>query len=267
MRQATVRWIGAAALTATVLLIILSGPCRQHTVAMWDRTTGANSTAVTGAIGAAGGSVSGGHNWRGSGNVSGVSPDGGSIGGAGATDLTRLGSARAGSAGIAPEQRAAGFEELLQNPAFRGVWESRPGYAMLDGSVPPRLLPDAPLRVRFGVILVRYRGAEGASSKTRSKLHALELALSLKQMAETDFDKALAMGDDGSMESAGWMTRSILEPAVEYVVFSTPKGQVGGPVDSPRGFWIVKVHAIRKALRRSPSESSEPVERSGLVQP
>jgi hypothetical protein len=32
----------------------------------------------------------------------------------------------------------------------------------------------------------------------------------------------------------------ILEPAPEYVLFTLGVGAVGGPVDTPRGYWIVK---------------------------
>jgi parvulin-like peptidyl-prolyl isomerase len=32
----------------------------------------------------------------------------------------------------------------------------------------------------------------------------------------------------------------ILEPLAEYVLFSLPVDGVGGPVETPRGYWIVK---------------------------
>jgi len=36
------------------------------------------------------------------------------------------------------------------------------------------------------------------------------------------------------------MPRGVLEPAPEYVLFTTVPGDVGGPVDTPTGYWIVK---------------------------
>jgi hypothetical protein len=37
------------------------------------------------------------------------------------------------------------------------------------------------------------------------------------------------------------MHRGILEPAVEYLLFTLPKGTVyAEPIDTPRGYWIVR---------------------------
>ena len=54
------------------------------------------------------------------------------------------------------------------------------------------------------------------------------------------FPSAVEKGDEGSTVAAGWMPRGILEPAPNYVLFSTIPGDVGGPVDTPTGYWIVK---------------------------
>ena len=42
------------------------------------------------------------------------------------------------------------------------------------------------------------------------------------------------------MENAGRMPRGMLEPAPEFVLFSLPKDGVSDPVDTPRGYWIVR---------------------------
>jgi len=35
----------------------------------------------------------------------------------------------------------------------------------------------------------------------------------------------------------------VLEPSVEYAVFRLKKGEVSDvPIDTPRGFWVVKRH-------------------------
>jgi hypothetical protein len=34
--------------------------------------------------------------------------------------------------------------------------------------------------------------------------------------------------------------RGILEPGIEYVLFTTPKGEVAEVVEAPRGYWVMK---------------------------
>ena len=135
---------------------------------------------------------------------------------------------------------SAPIVDILRDPSFDGINGLKPGFALLDGTRPPELGPEAPSRVRFGLILVRYRGAERASLTSRSKAEALKYAKSLMEEAKTDFVSAVAKGDEGSVASAGWMPRGVLEPAPNYVLFSTAPGQVSGPVDTPTGYWIVK---------------------------
>jgi hypothetical protein len=37
------------------------------------------------------------------------------------------------------------------------------------------------------------------------------------------------------------MPRGVLEPGVEYVLFTLKKGEVyGEPIDTPRGYWILR---------------------------
>lgn len=114
------------------------------------------------------------------------------------------------------------------------------GFRLFDGSEVPPLADGAPLRVRFGVVLVTYLGAELASPSARSKQDARELALRLAEDAKTDFHAAVRKGDDGSADDVGHVSRGTLEPAPEYVLFSLAVGKVDGPVDTPRGYWIVK---------------------------
>lgn len=114
------------------------------------------------------------------------------------------------------------------------------GRKLLSGEEPPALAAEAPKSVIFGVILVQYKGAQGALPTARTRDAALELAKQLATEAAQDFKAAVAKGDKGSMENAGRIPRGILEPAPEYVLFSLPKGGVSDPVDTPRGFWIVQ---------------------------
>ena len=118
--------------------------------------------------------------------------------------------------------------------------DTKAGFVLLDGSTPSPLPPDAPKYARFGVVLIQYRGAERAPITARSKAEALELAKSLTELAKEDFAAAVEKGDAGSTVSAGLMPQRVLEPAPEYVLFTTPPGEVGGPVDTPTGYWIIK---------------------------
>jgi len=89
-------------------------------------------------------------------------------------------------------------------------------------------------------VLVAYAGAEDAPRGVRSKKDALELAEKLAAQAKTDFHAAVRRGDEGSSDDVGSMTRGFIEPAPEYVLFTLPVGGVSDPIDTPRGFWIVK---------------------------
>jgi hypothetical protein len=113
--------------------------------------------------------------------------------------------------------------------------------AKIDDDLTPDLLPQgSPKTVRFGVILVQYRGAELAPAQARPKPEALILARTLAEAASTDFKAQVHRGDPGSMEDAGRIPRGVLEPSVEYALFMLPRGGVSEPIDTPRGFWIVR---------------------------
>ena len=114
------------------------------------------------------------------------------------------------------------------------------GTLLLSGESAPPVGASAPKSVVFGVVLVTYRGAQGAPATARSRDAALALANDLALVAAKDFKAAVAKGDKGSMENAGRLPRGILEPAPEYVLFKLAKGEVGGPVDTPKGYWIVQ---------------------------
>lgn len=102
------------------------------------------------------------------------------------------------------------------------------------------LPPGSPKSVRFGVVLVQHRAAELAPDGARTKAEALGIARSLADVAKRDFKEAVARGDPGSTEDAGRVGRGILEPNVEYDLFTLPVGGVSDPIDTPRGFWIAK---------------------------
>jgi hypothetical protein len=118
------------------------------------------------------------------------------------------------------------------------------GMTMPDGLPVPPLPFTVPRQVRFGVVLVSYAGAQpspgGGRPVARSSADARALADSLLATAQQDFHAAVQRGDSGSAEDIGRVKVGILEPAPEYVLFTLPVGGVGRPVDTPRGYWIVK---------------------------
>ncbi len=110
-----------------------------------------------------------------------------------------------------------------------------------DGGVVPRLTSDAPKSVRLGIVLFKYRGAQGAPSNARSKREAREKASKAVELAKKDFDEAVKLGDPDSLANAGDIPRNVLEPAVEYSVFMMEPGSVyPEPLDTPRGYWVVR---------------------------
>ncbi len=114
------------------------------------------------------------------------------------------------------------------------------GLLLPDGAPVPSLPDKSPRSVRFGVVLVTYAGAQGAPPDARSKNDARALAEKLAAEAKTDFHAAVGHGDPGSSDDLGRIPRGTLELAPEYVLFTLPPGQTSDPIDTPRGFWIVK---------------------------
>ncbi|WP_437279617.1 peptidyl-prolyl cis-trans isomerase [Sorangium sp. So ce375] len=134
----------------------------------------------------------------------------------------------------------AGAEGTVQESGPEPAARSDAGVTLLSGEAAPALPVEAPKKVRFGVVLIQYRGAQGAAPTARSKDAALALARELAEVAKTDFKAAIDKGDKGSTDDLGYIPRGVLEPAPEYELFSLPKGGVSGPVDTPRGFWIAR---------------------------
>jgi parvulin-like peptidyl-prolyl isomerase len=65
--------------------------------------------------------------------------------------------------------------------------------------------------------------------------------MALLPEAQTNFDEAVKKGDRGSMADVGSMPQGVLEPTLEYALFTLKKGEVSAePLDSPRGYWIVR---------------------------
>jgi hypothetical protein len=150
-----------------------------------------------------------------------------------------------GDAGAAMAEGDGGpllLSDLL-NPDLR--MDAGAGGRMPDGTPVPPLPLNVPRQVRFGVVLVSYAGAQPSAAgssrlPTRSKVDAQALADKLLVTATTDFHAAVQQGDGGSSDDVGRVKLGVLEPAPEYVLFTLPVDGVGGPVDTPRGFWIVK---------------------------
>jgi parvulin-like peptidyl-prolyl isomerase len=110
-----------------------------------------------------------------------------------------------------------------------------------DGRRAPELPASAPKQVGFGVVVVSYQGAQAAPKEAPAKSEAKRKAQGLVEEATRDFPAAVKKGDRGSTTDAGNVPRDVLEPAIEYALFSLKPGEVyPGPIDTPRGFWIVR---------------------------
>jgi len=153
----------------------------------------------------------------------------------------------AGQTGAATAGGDGGLPLLLSDLLQDGPTARRDGGAgatLFDGSAVPPLPMNAPRQVRFGVVLVSYEGAQPSPTSSRvssrSKTDARTLAEKLFTTAQQDFHGAVQQGDTGSSDDVGRVKLGILEAAPEYVLFTLPIDGVGGPIDTPRGFWIVK---------------------------
>jgi hypothetical protein len=110
-----------------------------------------------------------------------------------------------------------------------------------DGRKAPPVPASAPQEVTFGVIVFAYQGAQFAPAGARTKEQAKQKAIAAAAEAKHDFSAAVAKGDHGSTSNAGRMPRGMLEAAAEYVLFTLGKGEVAEePVDTPRGYWILR---------------------------
>ncbi len=109
-----------------------------------------------------------------------------------------------------------------------------------DGGAVPPLPPTAPHAVRFGAALFPYAGSEFAPRDAPARDEALKQAEAAIVIAQTDFGKAVKLSHGGG-EDLGLMHRGILEPPVEYALFSLKVGAVyPRPVDTPRGYWVLR---------------------------
>jgi hypothetical protein len=108
---------------------------------------------------------------------------------------------------------------------------------LLDAGAMPS---GAPRSVRLGVVLVQFAGAEGASSSARAKPDALKHAVELAEQAKTDWKAAVKAGDVGSSDDIGRIPRGVLDHSTELVVFSLEKDGISEPLETPKGYWIVR---------------------------
>jgi len=110
-----------------------------------------------------------------------------------------------------------------------------------DGGKVPELPNSAPQQLSFGVVQFTYQGAQFAGSDARSKETSRQKAEATLELAKHDFAAAVAKGDRGSTTDAGRIPRGVLEPPIEYLLFTLDKKAVyPSVVDTPRGFWIVR---------------------------
>jgi hypothetical protein len=143
-----------------------------------------------------------------------------------------------------PAKSAEALIEAVEAEEAASATPAHPfsGYDTLpDGKKIGDLPADAPRNVSFGVVLVTYQGAERAPTSARQKSEALEMAKHLAADAKGNFEEAVKKGDPGSHADAGSVPRGVLEPVLEFVLFSMKKGEVySDPIDTPRGYWIVR---------------------------
>ncbi len=165
-----------------------------------------------------------------------------------ASKATTTASASASASGSAPKPAASvpaspdGGTGTDLLGAERVTEADSKGFDRMPGGGPvPELAATAPKTVGFGAILFSYKGAQYAPSDAPPKEQARAKAAALIPDATKDFTEAVKKGDRGSTGDAGRIPRGMLEPYPEYVLFTLEKGKVHPePVDTPRGFWIVK---------------------------
>ncbi len=139
-----------------------------------------------------------------------------------------------------PEAADAGEDPFASVPLLDVAGPPGSLARFADGRPVPPLPEGSPKHVKLGVVLMTFAGAQGAPPGARPKKDALDLATKLAMDAKTDFHAAVIRGDSGSSDDIGRMPRGVLEPAVEYTVFTMPVGAVSDPIETPRGYWIAR---------------------------
>jgi hypothetical protein len=158
------------------------------------------------------------------------------------------GPAQAVTAPVAVSASAAGNRSVVAGASYEAKEPSElpadggTSFSTLpDGATVPELPKDAPKTVGFGVILIQYDGAQLAPKGARPKGEAARMAQALTKDATLDFEQAVRKGDRGSTADAGNIPRGVLEPTIEYALFSLKQGGVHpDPIDTPRGYWVVR---------------------------
>ena len=160
----------------------------------------------------------------------------------GHTPATGSGSpSAAGSAAASAAAAPSAFPSAVGEGDDRGqASEETDGVEVAAAGSAAPSLAGAPKTVTFGVVLVTFAGAQGAPRTARTKADAEKLAASLAELAKKDFPAAVKKGDEGSTEDAGKMYQGILEAGPEFALFTLEPEHVAGPVETPRGFWIVR---------------------------
>ena len=137
------------------------------------------------------------------------------------------------SSAVLPE---AGVPDDAGAVSFTEGFETFP-----DGGRVPELPSSAPQQVSFGVVQFVYQGSQFAASDARTKEQARQKAEAALELATHDFAAAVSKGDRGSATDAGRVPRGVLEPPIEYILFTLNKHTVNPAViDTPRGYWIVR---------------------------
>ncbi len=140
------------------------------------------------------------------------------------------------SGGAAPEPASDLDAGAVRDGVVTEGFETFP-----DGGKVPELPASAPARVGFGAAIFTYQGSQGAPRDARSKEDARRKAAETIELAQKDFAAAVAKADHGSTTDAGRVPRGVLEPPIEYYLFSLEKGKVHPePIDTPRGYWVVR---------------------------
>lgn len=167
-------------------------------------------------------------------------------------DSPKAGQAKAKpTASAAPSAKAAASASATASasasvdagpPDDAGVAPFTEGFeTFADGGKVPELPNSAPQQLSFGVVQFTYQGAQFAGSDARTKELSRQKAEATLELAKHDFSAAVGKGDRGSTTDAGRIPRGVLEPPIEYVLFTLDKRTVyPSVIDTPRGFWIVR---------------------------
>ena len=102
---------------------------------------------------------------------------------------------------------------------------------------------------RYAIMQVEMRKTQDVLLKTREEAEALKARIETGEltMYQAAADFSIAPGAKQQLGEVGWVAAGRAQPAIDEVIFKLAPGEIGGPVESPEGWHLLKVLDVKEA--------------------